>query len=70
MAIDTEIKRTSVLNVGSFFPGRIPYLTESDGNNLDDANQRGLVLWHYAGINAAGATGPPVGSLRLLGVGR
>ncbi len=54
MAIDTAAKRASVLHVGSFFPGRVPQSKDRDSGDLDDANQRGFVLWHYAGI-AAGA---------------
>jgi carbon starvation protein CstA len=44
--------------------------SEPDGSDLDDSNQRGFVLWHYAGIAAAApAVGPFSGSLPLLGVG-
>ena len=50
MAINTESKRASVLNVGSFFPGRIPYLTEPDGTDLGSKNERGVVLHNYAPI--------------------
>ena len=60
MAIDDETKRASVLNVGSFFPGRIPYLTEPDGSNLNSAAERGTVLHHYAGIDATGGAGANV----------
>ena len=63
MAINTETKRASVLNAGSFFPGRIPYLTEPNGSNLDSKAERGTVLHHYAGIDAAG---PAVGNRLLL----
>ena len=52
MAVDTESKRASVLNAGSFFPGRIPYLTEPNGSDLDSKAERGAVLHHYAGIDA------------------
>ena len=52
MAINTESRRASVLNAGSFFPGRIPYLTEPSGSNLDSKAERGTVLHHYAGIDA------------------
>lgn len=58
MAIDSESKRASVLNAGSFFPGRIPYLTEPSGSNLDSKAERGTVLHHYAGIDA---DAPPTG---------
>ena len=54
MAIDSETKRVSTLNAGTMFPGRTFMQSEPDGSNLDDANERGFVLWHYAGI-AAGA---------------
>ena len=57
MAIDNETKRASVLNVGSFFPGRIPYLTEPSGSDLDSEAERGTVLQHYAGIDAAAPGG-------------
>ena len=57
MAIDSETKRASVLNAGSFFPGRIPYLTEPDGSDLDSKAERGTVLHHYAGIDAAEPSG-------------
>ena len=60
MAIDTETKRASVLNAGSFFPGRIPYLTEPNGSNLNSKAERGTVLHHYAGIDA---DAPSVGAL-------
>lgn len=50
MAIDTETKRASALNAGTFYPGKVFMQSEPDGNDLDDANQRGFVLWHYAGI--------------------
>ncbi len=52
MAIDNESKRASVLNAGSFFPGRIPYLTEPSGSDLDSKAERGTVLHHYFGIDA------------------
>ncbi len=68
MAIDNESKRASVLNAGSFFPGRIPYLTEPDGSNLDSKTERGTVLHHYFGFDSD-FTGPPVGTLMLLKVG-
>ena len=64
MAIDDASKRASVLHVGSFFPGRIPQSKDRDAGDLDDANQRGFVLWHYAGI-AAGALVPVVGILKV-----
>ena len=54
MAVDTATKRASVLSAGSFFPGRVPQSKDRDAGDLDDANQRGFILWHYAGI-AAGA---------------
>ena len=68
MAIDNESKRASVLNAGSFFPGRIPYLTEPDGSNLDSKAERGTVLHHYIGFDSD-VTGPPVDTLMLLKVG-
>lgn len=52
MAIDDASKRASVLHAGSFFPGRVPQSKDRDAGDLDDANQRGFVLWHYAGIAA------------------
>ncbi len=52
MAIDDASKRASVLHAGSFFPGRVPQSKDRDAGDLDDANQRGFVLWHYAGISA------------------
>ena len=55
MAIDTETKRASVLNPGSHIPGRNVMQSEPDGSDLDDKNERGFVLWHYAGIEAASA---------------
>lgn len=51
MAIDTAAKRASVLNVGSFFPGRIPYLLQLDGSDLNDKNERGAVVHYYAGLD-------------------
>ena len=53
MPIDTPTKRASALNAGTFYPGKIFMLPEPDGSDLDTANQRGFVLWHYAGIAAA-----------------
>lgn len=53
MAIDDASKRASVLHAGSFFPGRVPQSKDRDAGDLDDANQRGFVLWHYAGISAS-----------------
>ncbi len=55
MAIDDASKRASVLHAGSFFPGRVPQSVDRDAGDLDDANQRGFVLWHYAGISAGAA---------------
>ncbi len=52
MAVDDASKRASVLHAGSFFPGRVPQSVDRDAGDLDDANQRGFVLWHYAGISA------------------
>ena len=55
MAIDDASKRASVLHAGSFFPGRVPQSKDRDAGDLDDANQRGFIAWHYAGISAAEA---------------
>ncbi len=52
MSIDDASKRASVLHAGSFFPGRVPQSKDRGAGELDDANQRGFVLWHYAGISA------------------
>ena len=68
MAVDNESKRASVLNAGSFFPGRIPYKTEPDAGDLDSATQRGLVLWHYFGISAS-TVAVVTRLLKLLGHG-
>ena len=52
MAIDSETKRVSTLQTSSSLPGKNFMQSEPDGSDLDDANQRGFVLWHYAGISA------------------
>lgn len=52
MAIDSETKRVSTLQAASHQPGKGFMQSEPDGSDLDDANQRGFVLWHYAGIAA------------------
>ena len=59
MAIDTETRRVSTLQTASSLPGKNFMQSEPDGSDLDDANQRGFVLWHYAGISA-GAAAPVV----------
>ncbi len=66
MAIDNPTKRASVLSAGSFFPGRIPYLVEPDGSDLDSKAERGTVLHHYAGIDA---DAPITAFRRRVGVG-
>ena len=68
MAIDTASKRASVLHAGSFFPGQVPSSKDRDAGDLDDANQRGFVLWHYAGI-AAGAPAAVVATAFRVKVG-
>ncbi len=68
MAIDDASKRASVLHAGSFFPGRIPQSKDRDAGDLDDANQRGFILWHYAGIAAAApSTGFPHSQAVMVG---
>jgi hypothetical protein len=52
VAIDTETKRVSTLNISTHHPGHWFGPSEPDGSDLDDSNQRGFVLWHYAGIAA------------------
>jgi len=64
MAVDDASKRASVLHAGSFFPGRVPQSKDRDAGDLDDANQRGFVLWHYAGI-AAGVVAVAAVSVRV-----
>ncbi len=68
MAIDDASKRASVLHAGSFFPGRVPQSKDRDAGDLDDANQRGFVPWHYAGI-AAGAPAEVVVAVGLIHIG-
>ncbi len=68
MSIDTASKRASVLHAGSFFPGRIPQSKDRDAGDLDDANQRGFILWHYAGIaGGAPSTGFPHSQAVMVG---
>ncbi|KKN07627.1 hypothetical protein LCGC14_1065120, partial [marine sediment metagenome] len=72
MAIDDASKRASVLHAGSFFPGRVPQSKDRDAGDLDDANQRGFVLWHYAGISAGAVVAAVsvrmrIGAHRILG---
>ena len=69
MAIDDASKRASVLHAGSFFPGRIPQSKDRDAGDLDDANQRGFVLWHYAGISAGAVVEVAVTDQTPLGAG-
>lgn len=66
MAVDTAEKRFSMLNFGD--GSTIHLLFEVDGAvNLDD---RQHLLDCYSGIVfGAGVTGPPAGTLPLLGVG-
>ncbi len=67
MAVDSETKRVSALQAASHQPGKNFMQSEPDNNDLDDANQRGFVLWHYAGISATVITGRVMGSLAGLG---
>ena len=65
MAIDSREKRASVVGINRFAG---PSVTPTAGQ---DREWRQEVGYGYPGIAAAGAAaGPPVGSLRLLGVGR
>lgn len=67
MAVNTAEKRFSMLNFGD--GSTIHLLFETDGTvNLDD---RQHLLDCYSGIVfAGGVTGPPAGTLPLLGVGK
>lgn len=67
MAIDDASKRASVLHAVSFFPGQVPQSKDRDAGDLDDANQRGFILWHYAGISAGEAAA--VTQIRPLNTG-
>ncbi len=57
MAIDSETKRFSILNAGSFTPGKLFLPSEPDGNDMDTKPERAFLLWRYSGIDA----GDPVG---------
>jgi len=70
MALDSETKRVSALNTATFHPGKLFMPSEPDGCDLDSNAERGFVMWHYAGIDAAVLKGPVRGSLQQLGVGR
>ena len=52
MAIDTAVKRASVISAGSFFPGKIPYVYHLDGSDANTNSERGAINYHYAGIDA------------------
>ncbi len=56
MAIDSETRRASTLMTSAHHPGKWFGPSEPDAGDLDDANQRGFVMWHYAGIAAAAPT--------------